>query len=491
MREKHLRNTCGLLLIVHICTTIFTMIGLISMLAVNVAPKEASIIPMVVTIIIFIACIIVKTKAKNPVTYLRTVAVLFSILYFMMLVVGGTSSPYPYMIPFLMVFVLSMDITSVRIGCIAFIIINFISVLISLVTAEVVTDVAENAMVESIITILCSMVSLRGVKLVEKFFNESLSEAVASAEKSQLITDKVLNVADVVVKDSASIEESLVKIRESAAMMDQSMNVIKAGVTEDAEVIDVQSKKTEGIQEIIGCVHDSADNISAIDESAEEALKAGMEVVESLFDEVDKAKRAGGDMSVATEALRANADEVRGITSIILSISSQTNLLALNASIEAARAGEAGRGFAVVAEEIRNLAEQTKNETENITRIINALSENTDKVTECVKISAETSVKEAEYATNASAQFKTIEEKLTELRGAVKDITSQVKALTASNNELVQSVGTLSDTTERISESTAEASNLSAGNLDLIKHFNDSMREILNMIQDLKKSANM
>ena len=58
--------------------------------------------------------------------------------------------------------------------------------------------------------------------------------------------------------------------------------------------------------------------------------------------------------------------QIGELTEEILAISTQTNLLALNASIEAARAGEAGKGFAVVAEEIRTLADDTRETVEKI-----------------------------------------------------------------------------------------------------------------------------
>ena len=67
-------------------------------------------------------------------------------------------------------------------------------------------------------------------------------------------------------------------------------------------------------------------------------------------------------------------NKVSDILKVIEEIASQTNLLSLNASIEAARAGEAGRGFAVVAGSIKNLAENTSDELNNIREIIENLT---------------------------------------------------------------------------------------------------------------------
>lgn len=87
----------------------------------------------------------------------------------------------------------------------------------------------------------------------------------------------------------------------------------------------------------------------------------------------DQASAAAREASANVERLRESSAAIGNVVNLIAQIARQTTLLALNSTIEAARAGEAGRGFAVVATEVKALAVQTQNATEEITKKIEAL----------------------------------------------------------------------------------------------------------------------
>ena len=123
-----------------------------------------------------------------------------------------------------------------------------------------------------------------------------------------------------------------------------------------------------------------ARNVQAVKSGTEEMAESIQEISKS-FNEAARVAQKAVEMAEGTNATIArlgdSSGEIGKVVNVITSIAEQTNLLALNATIEAARAGEAGKGFAVVANEVKELAKETAKATEDISRKIEVIQNDT------------------------------------------------------------------------------------------------------------------
>ena len=226
-------------------------------------------------------------------------------------------------------------------------------------------------------------------EIPRQYKNETQQIQTATAEVRQQIRGIILN-----TKEEA---DSINTIAEGTSTKMTALNGDIAAIADNAGEV---MRQTAEAQELAEKIRDTSKELSRVIENV--ARKAG-EAAEQSGDIMGRAGRqheasqrsakeavelCGSTMEELSAAITESqkVKEIDTLTAEILAISSQTNLLALNASIEASRAGEAGKGFAVVAEEIRQLADHSKNAVDQIRKV-------TDGVVHSVAFLSESSEK--------------------------------------------------------------------------------------------------
>jgi methyl-accepting chemotaxis protein len=170
------------------------------------------------------------------------------------------------------------------------------------------------------------------------------------------------------------------------------------------------------------------------------AIEDARTEVETASDVATRAAAQASQSVIATDTLSEQSQSIDSILALIREIAGQTNLLALNATIEAARAGDAGRGFAVVAQEVKSLANQTAQATDEIAQKISAIQNATK-----ASVESNTAIRSIVSEVQHSAE---------RIRHAMEDQAQTVTMITASVDETALAADLMSNTISAIRSDT-------------------------------------
>ena len=338
------------------------------------------------------------------------------------------------------------------------------------------------------VVIMVTMFVLWYITSVGKKFNsDSIDKAKYEANLQQEMMSDVLHIAEEVRTGTANAMGLMNELQKSSEIVSTSVGDISASTSLTAENIENQNVMTHNIQSNLEKTVERAENMVRVANHTSELNVASLNRMEQLSQESKVLAQTNEVVSSSMGHLQQNVNNVKEITKTIFDISSQTNLLALNASIESARAGEAGRGFAVVADEIRALSERTRQETENITQILNALEENANETAKAVERSLEVGTVQEEMIAEVAGQFEVMNANVKELTMDVDEIERMLENLSQANTEIVAHITQLSATTQEVTASAQQSSELTEENFRNSKEARDILDNILEVSHKMDK----
>ncbi|MGE4283655.1 MAG: methyl-accepting chemotaxis protein [Clostridia bacterium] len=228
-----------------------------------------------------------------------------------------------------------------------------------------------------------------------------------------------------VVTSSNDLKINSQNSSKSADQVAKAVSEIARGSLEQARSAETSFNKTRELSNILVTDHENLEQMTKATNEVGKLADYGLEVVEVLSEINKHSNQANRDVHLSILKSHESSKKIEQASKLIMNIANKTNLLSLNAAIEAARAGEHGRGFGVVADEIRNLAEQSRETTITINKIIDELRQDTEGVKETVENLIQISEKQM-------SSVSLTKDKYLEINEAIKGAQSKVYVLNES-----------------------------------------------------------
>lgn len=378
---------------------------------------------------------------------------------------------------------------------------NVATATVVVIMSLLISTLIANRLTRSIRAIQQHALEVAGGNLAVESLDESRKDELGSLAKSfntmVVSLKKLISGADLVsgqvAAASAELQVSSEQISQATEHIAQVMQEIAHGsntqVTEVAGNLEIMQSLEQNVRHIMeqSEVMTSTINISST------STERGKQDLTDAIHQVEMIEQSTSSMAATIQGLNESTERIEQVVAVITDIATRTNLLALNAAIEAARAGEAGRGFGVVAEEIRKLALQSGQSTEEINNILSRIQAETSKTAKQMASSKGEVDKGIHLITIAGQSFESIEQSIygiTEVNTSIREITARISAETQTASHQISAVSQIAQENAEGTQHISAASEQQMASMEEVAAFAESLaneaEELKNLIGQFK-----
>lgn len=281
---------------------------------------------------------------------------------------------------------------------------------------------------------------------VSEYGNDEFSRTAVSINTMlnhfKSLIEELLNAVNTLSNESEQMSRSSSQVAATTEQQEHQTTMIATAITE--------------MSAAIGEVASNAVTTSHKANESDDTAKHGLAKVQENIDSINQLNEVIRHTKEDIDLLSEKSNEINSVVQIIQNVAEQTNLLALNAAIEAARAGESGRGFAVVADEVRQLAHNTQKATEQISSMIIALQDASQRAVSSMEDASGKASHSVEIAAASASSIQSIADAITEIADMNIVVSTSTEEQTTVAAEISQNINEFSDSIRSVTISASD-----------------------------------